>query len=242
MTSAENHLSPKNSHRAPTAAGRAARSRAGALIGLAAVLGLALAGCGPSNGGGTTTTGSGSTTAASASATAGDTPSSVESGAPTSAAPSSAAPATSAAPASSAAPALCTAASLSGSLDDTGGGAAGHIYMKLILANKSGTTCILDGYPGVSLVKAGTTSPIGAPATRDATRPSTGPISLAPGKSAAAVLNYTQAGNYPNCKQVQADQVMVYPPSAKDRLFVAHPLTACSNADIKLLQIGAFQP
>ncbi|PYI69738.1 hypothetical protein CVV68_01105 [Arthrobacter livingstonensis] len=235
MTSAENHLSPKNSHRAPTAAGRAARSRAGALIGLAAVLGLALAGCGPSNGGGTTT-GSGSTTAASASTTAGDTPSSVESGAPTSAAPSSAAPAT------SAAPALCTAASLSGSLDDTGGGAAGHIYMKLILANKSGTTCILDGYPGVSLVKAGATSPIGAPATRDATRPSTGPISLAPGKSAAAVLNYTQAGNYPNCKQVQADQVMVYPPSAKDRLFVAHPLTACSNADIKLLQIGAFQP
>ena len=35
---------------------------------------------------------------------------------------------------------------------------------------------------------------------------------------------------------------MVYPPSAYDELVVPRQLTACRNADVKLLKIGAFQP
>ena len=139
-------------------------------------------------------------------------------------------------------PSLCTAASLTGALDDSGGGAAGHLYMKLVLTNSSSSDCIVDGYPGVSMVKAGTTTPIGAPAVRDAQAPSNGPIPLAPGQSAAAVLRYTQADNYQGCQRVQGDSILVYPPSAFDSLEIPRALTACSNATINLLSIGAFQP
>lgn len=114
--------------------------------------------------------------------------------------------------------------------------------MKLTLANSSGSDCLLDGYPGVSMVKAGTIDPLGAPAVRDPQAPSTGPIPLAPGQSATAVLSYSQAGNYQDCQRVQADSILVYPPSAFDSLEIPHPLTACSNANIELLGIGAFQP
>lgn len=113
--------------------------------------------------------------------------------------------------------------------------------MTLSVTNTSAADCILDGYSGVSMVAAGSTTPIGAPATRDPAAPSNGPITLAPGQSAGATLRYTQAGNYQNCQRVQADSILVYPPSAYDSLEIAHPLTACSNEDITLLTIGAFQ-
>lgn len=126
-------------------------------------------------------------------------------------------------------------------LDSSGGGAAGSVYIKLILTNNSESECILDGYSGVSMVKAGSIEPIGAPAERDPAAPSNGPIVLIPSGSATAVLRYTQADNYPNCQKVQADAVLVYPPEATDHLEIPNPLTACSNADVKLLTIGAFQ-
>lgn len=133
---------------------------------------------------------------------------------------------------------------LSGSVDDTGGGAAGSIYMKLILTNQSGTPCILNGYPGVSLVGYGNGTQVGLGAERDATKPSTGPIHLVPGASASAVLKYTQAGNYAaaDCRPAQADGFRVYPPSATDALFISHPLTGCTSDTINLLRIGAFAP
>ncbi|MEO8219302.1 MAG: DUF4232 domain-containing protein [Specibacter sp.] len=214
------------------------RFRTSRALAVAAIIGLgaSLAACGPQA---SPPSPSPSAASASASATAAAsstaaTPSAVPSATPS---PSAITP-TSSAPASTA---LCTAGSLTGSLDKTGGGAAGHIYMKLILANTSDADCILDGYPGVSLIKAGTTKPIGAPADRDPQAPSNGPITLAPGQSAAAVLRYTQADNYQDCQRVPADAVLVYPPSATDSLEIPSPLTACINADIKLLSIGAFQ-
>ncbi|MHA7271362.1 DUF4232 domain-containing protein [Arthrobacter sp. HLT1-20] len=204
------------------------RFRTNRALALFAVLGLgaSLAACGPQNAAPTPAASSASPSATPAPSSAEGTPSS----APT------------AVPSTSAATPLCTAASLKGSLDDSGGGAAGHIYMKLIVANSSGADCILDGYPGVSMVQAGSITPLGAPAERDAQAPSNGPITLAPGKSAAAVLRYTQAGNYQDCQRVPADAILVYPPSATDSLAIPHPLTACSNDTIKLLSIGAFQP
>ncbi|POH61215.1 DUF4232 domain-containing protein [Arthrobacter glacialis] len=212
-----------------THTGRFRNSQALALL---AVLGIgaSLTACGPQN---TPPTPEASSASPSATATASSTE-----GTPSSA--PTAAPSTSAS--TPAATPLCTAAFLTGSLDDSGGGAAGHIFMKLIVANSSGADCILDGYPGVSMVQAGSITPIGAPAERDPQAPSNGPITLAPGQSAAAVLRYTQAGNYQDCQQVQADSVLVYPPSATDSLAIPHALTACSNDAIKLLSIGAFQP
>ncbi|MDQ6739357.1 MAG: DUF4232 domain-containing protein [Actinomycetota bacterium] len=130
---------------------------------------------------------------------------------------------------------------LQGSVDDTGGGAAGGIYMKLILQNASAATCILDGYPGVSLVGGGNGTQLGAPANRNAELPSAGPITMAPGSRAAAVLHYTQAGNYQGCTQAPADGLRIYPPSATDALYIAHQLTACTDTATVLMTIGAFQ-
>lgn len=233
----------------------AKRSSSKRLFALVAVLGLgaSLAACGPGNSsdGATTPQASASDTAdatasamasAAASAMASATAASASAEAPASSPASTAPVSASSAPANPAV-ALCTAASLTGILDDTGGGTAGHIYMKLILSNSSSTNCILDGYPGVSMVLAGTSTPIGAPAERDPLAPSSGPITLAPGQSATAVLRYTQADNYQaGCLRVQANSVLVYPPSAYDSLEIPHPLIACSNPDVKLLTIGAFQP
>ena len=209
-------------------------SRLGQALPVAAALGLAfgLAACGPQGSTGAGSTGTPAATSASPGAspgtsappwTTGATPSSTAGTTPTGAA-------------------LCTAASLTGVLDSSGGGAAGSVYMSLVLTNSSSGDCVLDGYPGVSMVKAGTTEPIGAPAVRDPQAPSNGPITLVPGASATAVLRYTQADNYQGCQREPADAVLVYPPSATDSLEIAHPLTACSNDDIKLLTIGAFQP
>lgn len=146
-------------------------------------------------------------------------------------------------PSSSAAgsPGLCKAAGLTAATDATGGGAAGSVYMKLMLTNKGTEPCLLRGFPGVSLVANATGAPIGAPATRDNTAPAVD-VLLAPGKSGTAVLRYTQARNYMECKVADAAGYRIYPPEDKASLFVAEPRTACTNADITLLSVGAFQP
>lgn len=113
--------------------------------------------------------------------------------------------------------------------------------MKLQLKNTSAQTCILDGYPGVSLVSNSNGTQLGAAATRDPALPSAGPITLSPGSTAVAQLRYTQAANYQNCTQTPADGFRVYPPSATDALYIAHPLTGCKETSIVLLTIGAFK-
>lgn len=161
----------------------------------------------------------------------------------------SAPPATTAAPPSSAAPAtttpagpgLCKAGVLSAATDASGGGAAGSVYMKLNLTNAGNEPCILKGFPGVSLAADAAGGPIGAAATRDESVPVT-EVLLAPGQTGWAQLRYTQAGNYTDCSPADAAGYRIYPPEDTESLFLAQPTTACSNADIKLLTIGAFQP
>lgn len=190
---------------------------------------------------------SSSSTSSSASASASATSTSTTSSAPSAGTPSSSTPATPPAtlPATAGGPGgtpICAASMLAGSLDASGGGAAGSVYMKLIVTNTSAASCTLYGFPGVSLVGYGNGTQLGAPADRDESNPPV-TIALAPGAKAAAVLRYTNAQNYMDrCAQVPADGFRVYPPSATDALFIASPRTACSNADIKLLTIGAFQP
>jgi len=164
------------------------------------------------------------------------------SGQPSSASPSTASgAAATAAPSSTAAagPALCKAANLTGSLDATGGGAAGSVYMKLILTNSGAEPCLLKGFAGVSLTANATGEPIGAAAGRDESTP-VADVLLAPGKAGSATLRYTQAGNYQGCTRTPAAGFRVYPPEDTASLFVAAPKDACSEAGIKLLTIGAF--
>jgi hypothetical protein len=152
---------------------------------------------------------------------------------------SSAAPTTSATP-TAAGPALCKAATLNAATDSTGGGAAGSVYMTLTLTNTGTDPCLLKGFPGVSLAADANGAPIGAPAKRDETTP-VADVLLAPGQGGAAVLRYTQAGNYTDCTIVPAAGYRIYPPEDTASLFLAQPTQACSNEAIGLLTIGAFQ-
>lgn len=135
---------------------------------------------------------------------------------------------------------LCKAASLTPSVDSTGGGAAGSLYMKLILTNSGTESCVLKGFPGVSLTAGPTGDPIGSAAARDDAQPVT-EVVLAPGKAGFAQLRYTQAGNYPDCTQVAAAGFRVYPPEDTASVFIPQQHQACSNASINLLSVQAFQ-
>jgi hypothetical protein len=176
------------------------------------------------------------------SATSPPTPSATETSQPP--ATSATAPESSAAAAPSTAkagPQLCKAASLTGTTDATGGGAAGSIYMQLILTNSGTETCLLKGFAGVSLTAGADGEPIGAAATRDDSGPVTD-VTLAPGKAGTATLRYTQAANYPDCTKTPAAGFRVYPPNDTASLFIPQQLDACTNTEINLLTIGAFQP
>ncbi|MGO4191995.1 DUF4232 domain-containing protein [Arthrobacter sp. YAF17] len=136
-------------------------------------------------------------------------------------------------------PALCKAAGLTATTDSTGGGAAGSVYMQLLLTNTGSEPCLLFGFAGVSLTAGPDGDPIGAAAARDTTPPTE--VLLEPGQAGAATLRYTQARNYPDCTVVAAAGFRVYPPEDTASLFVAQPRDACSNAGINLLTVGAFQ-
>jgi len=203
---------------------------------------LLLSACGPSQPQSQPTSSPAGSGQASTSATPSATTSSPASSAPATSTPSSPAPGTSA-PGTSGpgTPGLCKATGLTAATDASGGGAAGSVYMKLNLTNKGSEPCILRGFAGVSLVADAAGAPIGAPATRDAST-SVVDVLLAPGQTGTAVLRYTQARNYQGCSPVDAAGYRIYPPEDTESLFIPQPTTACSNADIALLSIGAFQP
>ncbi|MGY3318529.1 DUF4232 domain-containing protein [Arthrobacter sp. H-02-3] len=207
---------------------RSQRMNHALLVTTAAVAALLLSGCGGS---------AAQTQSATSPATASASPASLP-------AASGAATDTSAAPASQAAqsgPALCKAAGLTATTDSTGGGAAGSVYMKLIVTNSGTEPCLLKGYAGVSLTAGADGEPIGAAATRDDSTPVTD-VQLAPGQAGVATLRYTQAANYGDCTRTPAAGFRVYPPEDTASLFLPQPLDACSNTEINLLTIGAFQP
>ncbi|MET4095530.1 DUF4232 domain-containing protein [Arthrobacter sp. UYCu712] len=196
------------------------------LVITAATAAFLLSGCGAATGQsqntGTSTPSASATTSASSAAPA-----------PASSAPSSAA-------ATQAGPALCKAANLKGSTDAAGGGAAGSVYMELIMTNSGAEPCLLKGFAGVSLTADANGEPIGAPASRDESTP-VADVLLAPGKAGTATLRYTQAGNFPDCAKTPAAGFRIYPPEDTASLFVADPRDACDNTGIDLLTIGAFQ-
>jgi hypothetical protein len=196
----------------------------------AAAAALMLSGCGTGQSQAqptTTVPGTGSASPAAASAPP------TRSATPPATAPVTAAPA--------AVPSRCKAANLTAATDASGGGAAGSVYMNLNLTNTGSEPCILRGFAGVSLTSDAAGAPIGAPATRDETTAASD-VLLAPGETGSAVLRYTQAGNYPDCAMADAAGYRIYPPEDTASLFLPQPTKACSNAEITLLTIGAFQP
>lgn len=140
------------------------------------------------------------------------------------------------------APARCLSSQLKASLGAGAGGAAGHVYSKIVLTNTGSTPCLLSGFAGVSLTAGPNGGPIGAPADRDSSVPVTD-IVLQPGQSGGADFGYTQPGLYGgSCTQVQAAGIRIYPPEDYGSVFIAQPETACSETSIHLLTLKAFQP
>jgi hypothetical protein len=135
---------------------------------------------------------------------------------------------------------LCKAANLTASIDARGGGAAGSVNMPLVLTNSGSEPCLLKGFPGVSLVADANAEPIGAPATRDDSKP-VADVVLTPGKAGSAPLRYSQAANFQGCTLTPAAGYRIYPPEDKASLFIAQATSACANADITLLSVGTFQ-
>ncbi|WP_336855050.1 DUF4232 domain-containing protein [Sinomonas albida] len=161
----------------------------------------------------------------------------------------SASPSSSPASASASAPASntgglarCVSTQLSASLAPGAGGAAGHVYAKIVLKNTGSSACLLSGFAGVSLTNGPDGGPIGAPADRDQSVPPVD-ITLNPGQSGAADFGYTQAGLYAgSCTEVQAAGIRIYPPEDYGSLFIPDQQTACSEAGLHLLTIRSFQP
>lgn len=113
--------------------------------------------------------------------------------------------------------------------------------MKLNLTNTGTAPCLLKGYPGVSLTASADGEPIGATAARDESAPAVD-VLLAPGQTGSSVLRYTQAANYSDCALADAAGYRIYPPDDTASLFLPQPTRACTNANISLLTVGAFQP
>ena len=205
----------------------------------AAAAALVLAGCGTATPQSqTSSTQASSTPAPSAAVSSAAAPTSQPVETPTSAASATSAPAA-AVSTPAAGPALCKAAGLTAATDATGGGAAGSVYIQLILTNSGSEPCLLKGFAGVSLTSGPNGEPIGAPAARDESTPAAA-VLLAPGQGGTATLRYTQARNYTDCTVVPAAGFRIYPPEDTASLFIPEPHDACSNAGTNVLSIRAF--
>lgn len=122
---------------------------------------------------------------------------------------------------------------------DPAGGAAGHHGEFLVFENKTGKTCTLYGYPGVSWVAGDQGTQVNAPFERTGGDRKT--IRLAPGGKAHATLlvaNYQNVGPSA-CKPEKVRGYRVYPPEETAAVFVEAPQTVCS---VKGAALGQVQP
>jgi hypothetical protein len=124
---------------------------------------------------------------------------------------------------------------------EPGGGAAGSVYRSLVVTNTGSDDCTVRGYPGVSYVGAADQQ-VGAPADRDPAAKSV-TVPLAPGASAVAQLQQTNADNYgPECDRTDVAAVRIYPPNDTAWLEARQQTVGCANDEIVLMTVGTFQP
>lgn len=159
---------------------------------------------------------------------------------PTVAASQGTSPTASASSTTAAGPAECSSAALRLSLGG-GGAAAGTSYTHLDFTNISSASCFMQGYPGASLVTAGSTagSQVGSDAKRDPVYPSTA-VTLAPGQTAHALLGVAAAANFPpsKCQPVTAHWLKVFPPDSTVALYVHFTTQTCSSTSEPTMHIS----
>ena len=119
-------------------------------------------------------------------------------------------------------------------------GTAGSAYQVIVLANISGKTCALYGYPGVSFVSGVGGSQIGKDAARDRT---TAPkvVTLAPGHRGSFALRVVDAAALPaaNCDPVTANWLKIFPPENTTALYVGYTAHACASKTATILTTRA---
>jgi len=112
---------------------------------------------------------------------------------------------------------------------NSGGGAAGSFFYDLNFTNLSGHVCTLAGYAGVSSIDLRGRQ-VGSAAGRNPQTPFR-VVTLRPGDTASAVLQISQAANFPagDCHLVDAAGLRVYPPGAFASKVAPLPFSACSR-------------
>lgn len=122
-------------------------------------------------------------------------------------------------------------------------GAAGTIFYNIDFTNASATACVLEGYPGVSFVSAGSDagSQVGADAKRTTTTP-VHPVTLAGGQTAHALLGVAEAGNFPaaKCSPVTAHWLKVFPPNQRVAAYVSFITQTCASTAQPTMTISAI--
>lgn len=106
-----------------------------------------------------------------------------------------------------------------------GQGAAGTEYSGITFTNRSGSTCTLQGYPGVSLLDAQRRQ-MGQPATR--VHASDPVVVLAPGQSATASFSVSPAACASSSLPAKSAYLRVFPPGQRADVVVTAQVFACA--------------
>ena len=135
----------------------------------------------------------------------------------------------------------CASRALDVWLNTQAGTAAGSTYYRLEFTNLSAHACTLRGYPGVSAIAANGRQ-LGSPAGRNRAH-TTRTVTLAPGGSASAVLQITDAHNFPpaSCRLATAVGLRVYAPGATQAKTVPFPFPTCTKAGTVTLHTESLQ-
>lgn len=112
---------------------------------------------------------------------------------------------------------------------------AGSLHYRVLFTNTGGTTCVLRGTPGVSVVGDGNGTQLGKAATSIQSGVKT--VSLQAGDSVSAQLKVTNIGTnggpLSGCTVQQGDGYRVYPPHSTRAFFVQDPkAVACAQGPV----------
>ncbi len=122
-------------------------------------------------------------------------------------------------------------------------GGAGTTFTSIDFTNTSGSACVIEGYPGVSLVSTGSNAgrQVGADAKRTTTTP-VHPITLGSGQTAHAVLGVAEAGNFPaaKCNPVTAHWLKAFPPGQRAAAYVSFTTQTCASTAEPTMTIAAI--
>jgi hypothetical protein len=138
----------------------------------------------------------------------------------------------------------CAAASLEANIGGGGGGGTMHLDTGVRFTNIGSTSCVIQGFPGVSYVTGDNGAQVGAPADRDgAIGP---PVTLAPGQTAHAPISMLNGiGAYspddPVCGATPMRGIRVFPPGDTAALFISSNNTVCGNPSNHTMTVRTIQ-